>query len=149
MGNCAKLKWNRKRLGLTQKQFAEKVGVHVGTIQKLETDETAWGTIQQSTEDKISAFYDSMASWQPKRADKVVREIKDELNNESEVVKEEIVIPEPVKVIEPVHNDNGLTENDNKTLILMEFAFEGLKESKTHEDFVANINMMKRIIKQY
>lgn len=150
MGNCAKLKWNRKRLGLTQKQFAEKVGLHHLTIAKLEKDETAWATIMPSTEDKIYSFYEGMNSWQPERADKVIREINDELENGTEVVKEEIVMkPEPVVVIEPVHSENGLTQDDEKALILIEFAFEGLKESKTHEDFVANINMMKRIIKQY
>ena len=150
MGNCAKLKWNRKRLGLTQKQFAEKVGLHVLTIAKLEKDETAWATILPSTEDKIYSFYEGMNSWQPERADKVIREINDELETEQEVIKEEIVmVPEPVVVNEPVHNENSLNKDDEKTLILIEFAFEGLKESKTHEDFVANINMMKRIIKQY
>ena len=45
-GNCTKLKWNRKRLGLTQKQFAEKVGLHVMTINKLERDETAWAVMK-------------------------------------------------------------------------------------------------------
>lgn len=95
-GNCTKLKWNRKRLGLTQKQFGDKVGLSVMTINKLEKDETAWSTLQDSIVDKIMSFYSSMASWQPERADKVVREI-----NES--VKEPI--EEPVEDVTDVETN--------------------------------------------
>lgn len=144
MGNCTKLKWNRKRLKMTQKQFAELVGVSVGTIAKLETDETAWGVLRAETVDKISSHFESMASWQPERADKVIQEINDETK-----VKEEAEVSVPTVVeSKPIHN-NKLTDNDSKTLILIEFAFEGLKESKTHEDFMANFNMIRRIVNQY
>ena len=37
-GACAKLKCNRKRLGLSQKEFAAKVGVCERNIAKLESD---------------------------------------------------------------------------------------------------------------
>ena len=43
---------------------------------------------------------------------------------------------------------NVKKDYDN-VLTLIEFVYEGLKESKTHEDFVVNINMLKRIIKKY
>ncbi len=36
MGNCAKLKWNRKRMGLTQKQFADKYSVTYQAVSKWE-----------------------------------------------------------------------------------------------------------------
>lgn len=64
-GNCAKLRFNRRRLGLTQKKFADLVGLNVVAISKLERDETAWLTVKSETVDKIMAHYDSMASWQP------------------------------------------------------------------------------------
>lgn len=146
-GNCTKLKWNRKRLGLTQKQLAEKVGVHVLTIGKLERDETAWATLQDTTVDKIMSFYSSMASWQPERPDKVLQEIN-EVIEEPQV--EEEVIMEPVVVIEtkPVEV-KGLHKQDEKTLTLIEFAYEELTQAKTHEDFVISIQMLKKIVNRY
>lgn len=147
-GNCTKLKWNRKRLGLTQKQLADKVGVHVLTIGKLERDETAWGTLQASTVDKISEFYASMASWQPDRPDKVLREINEVI--EEPPVEEEIVMePKVVFTQKPIETNNGLNTHDSKTLTLMEFAYEGLVQATTHEEFAANIKMIKRIIDKY
>lgn len=64
-GNCQKLKFNRRRLHLTQQEFADLVGVHVSSIDKLERDETAWETIGSETIDKIVVQYSSMASYQP------------------------------------------------------------------------------------
>ncbi len=59
MGRCARLKFNRRKLGLSQKEFAERVGLSVGTISRLETDETTWETIQDSTFDKINSIFES------------------------------------------------------------------------------------------
>lgn len=152
MGNCEKLKWNRRRMGLSQKAFADKVGVSVGTIYRLERDETAWLTIQNTTEDKICAVFESMASWQPERADKILREINDSnfesYGDEVEEIKEEK--PMHVKVEkEPIENKNSLNAHDQKTLTLIEFAYEGLAEAKTHEEFEANINMLRRVLNKY
>ena len=55
MGNCVKLKWNRKRLGMTRKAFADHVGLSEETIRRLETDETVWATMRAETADKIYA----------------------------------------------------------------------------------------------
>ena len=95
-GNCTKLRWNRKRMGLDHKQFADKVGVHVLTIRKLERDEKAWDTLPDSILDKIMSLYASMASWQPERPDRVIQDI----NEIIEVVEEpkNIVEEESVKV---------------------------------------------------
>ena len=147
-GNCTKLRQNRKRLGLTQQQFADKVGLSIMTISKLERDETAWGTLQAATVDKIQEFYSSMVSWQPERPDKVLREINQVI--EEPQIEEEIVMePKVVFTQKPVETNNSLNEQDNKTLTLMEFAYEGLTQATTHEEFVANINMIKRIINKY
>ncbi len=146
-GNCTKLRWNRKRLGLTQKQLAEKVGVHVLTIGKLERDETAWATLQDTTVDKIMSFYSSMASWQPERPDKVLQEIND-VSEEPQVEEEVIMDVKPVfEQVKPV--DEGLCKQDEKTLALIEFAYEELTQSKTHEDFAISIQMLKKIINKY
>lgn len=147
-GNCTKLKWNRKRLGLTQKQFGEQVGLSVMTINKLEKDETAWATLQDSTVDKIMAFYSSMASWQPERPDKVLREIN-EVVEEQQVEEEVIMKPETGMRITPVKTVDNLHKNDEKTLTLIEFAYEELTQAKTHEDFAISIQMLKKIVNRY
>lgn len=64
MGRCEKLKWNRRKLGMTQKELADKIGVCVSTISKLETDETAWATIHDSTEDAICDILYKFGSFQ-------------------------------------------------------------------------------------
>lgn len=64
MGRCDRLKWNRKKLGMTQKELADKIGVGVSTISKLETDETAWATVRASTDDAIDGVLRNLGSWQ-------------------------------------------------------------------------------------
>lgn len=148
-GNCTKLRWNRKRLGLTQKEFAEKVGLHVLTIRKLERDETAWATLKDSTVDKIASFYEGMASWQPERPDKVIQEINDVI--EEPYGGEEVII-EPAPVIEqmkPIKIVDNLHKKDEKTLTLIEFAYEEITQAETHEDFVIAIQMLKKIVNKY
>lgn len=148
MGMCAKLKWNRKRLKMSQQEFAKLVGLSMSTIRKLETDETAWGTLKSTTVDKIYYHFDSMASWQPERADKVIQEINSEMD-ESDV--EEKAVPELPIVCEAVikEEDTGLTKQDEKTMTLLEFVHEGLKDCKNHDEFMVHINMIKRIVNQY
>lgn len=77
-GNCQKLKWNRRRMKLSQKEFAEKAGLCAATIVKLENDESAWSTIKADTVDKIYAMFDSMASYQPEDFKAVIEETKSE-----------------------------------------------------------------------
>lgn len=64
MGRCDRLKWNRKKLGMSQQDLANKIGISVSTISKLETDETAWATIRDMTEDAVSDVFYSLGSWQ-------------------------------------------------------------------------------------
>lgn len=155
MGQCAKLKWNRKKLNMTQKQFAEAAGLDVGTINKLENDETAWLTVRRETEDKIYKMFEGNGSvWDMKPAE-VKETITIDKTEEpkkmliSEVTQEMVddMMAKKEKPVKKVHN--GLSEQDKKTLTLIEFAYEGLAEAVTHEEFVANLNMIKRIIKKY
>ena len=139
MGMCEKLIWNRKRLGLTQKEYADKLGLNVGTIVKLEKDETAWQSIRQRTEDAIRESFQPMSSWQPENAGKVIREIAEQRAIDRGEIEVEVE-PEPITVVQK--SSNGLNELDQKTLTLMEFAYEGLTSAKTHEDFVANTTLL-------
>ena len=153
MGNCAKLKWNRRAKGLSQKEFADLVGVSVGTISRLELDESAWLTVRPETEEKIVSQFTSPSSWKLDEKDihRGLKEIGKELEEKVETEVDDKVITEktPITIIEPVKVHNGLTKDDEKTLSLIEFAYEGLSQAKTHEDFIANINLIKRIVKGY
>lgn len=148
MGNCARLKWNRQKLGLSQKQFGEKVGLCKATISKLEVDEGYWACIRRDTEDKLCALFEAEGLWQIERT--AVDETEDE-NKEREVDNRDVEeIKAEIKQEVVIHkNDNSLTVKDQKTLTLIEFAYEGLFEAETHEDFVANLNLIKRIIDKY
>ena len=146
MGNCERLKWNRKDvMGLSQKEFADKYGLCAATISKLETDETAWTTIQTSTFDKIAKAFEggdfwpirNLAEGESKNVDEIIEEKKEE--NTEQTWAEKVVIM----------LNNSLTEQDKETMKLVEFAVEGLKEAETHESFEANINLLKRILKKY
>lgn len=146
MGQCVKLKFGRKQLGLTQKAFAEKVGLTAMTIRKLETDETAWLTALPSTIDKIYGALEGVNCWA--RDDKPTQE----LTLDEPVVDElyyTVAEPAPKPIIKEVKANDGLHKRDDKTLIPIDFVVEGLKEAETHEDFMANIKLLKRILKDY
>ena len=143
-GACAKLKWNRKRLGLSQREFAKKVGVSDATIRKLESDETAWLTIRSETSDKIAACFESMASWQPENAGQIMNEIRSELNRERVVECTPAVIDIPSKVIE-----TGLHKADEKVLAQIELVWEQMSDADNHEEFMMYIKMLKKIVNKF
>ncbi len=64
MGKCEKLKWNRRKLGMTQEGLANKIGVSQATICKLERDETAWGVMRDQTVDATFDILNKLGSWQ-------------------------------------------------------------------------------------
>ena len=151
MDKCTKFNWYRKSLRLTQRQLGEKIGLSTATIFKLEKDETAWAVLKQSTVDKIMAFYDSVntSDWtfNKEEAKKQLAEIRATII-EPEVEETTTVEPEPEVVEEkPVHNeDSYLTDKDRQLMKYVEFACSNLKESKSHEEFVTGIDILKRII---
>lgn len=64
MGRCERLKWNRRKLGMTQKDLAKKIGVSETTISRLESDETAWAALRDSTDDALYRTLRELGSWQ-------------------------------------------------------------------------------------
>ena len=88
-----------------------------------------------------------MDSWQPDdfKAGTVIQEIHTEIENPEivTIVKQEEV------VIHKENNSDQLNKHDQKTFTLIEFAYEGLRDSENHEDFAANIKMLKRILDKY
>lgn len=64
MGRCERLKWNRRKLGMSQEELGKKVGVSANTISRLERDETAWANMKDSTTDGVYNTLRDLASWQ-------------------------------------------------------------------------------------
>lgn len=159
MGRCAILKHCRKELNLNQEQFADKVGVSLSTIRRLEQDETAWLSVRPDTEDKIQSLIGGVDRWGRKHLTK-----EDKNNGKDGTTPVETpatipigqITPEMMEQVNKQHEErkeknvhNSLNGHDRKTLTLIEFAYEGLMEASTHEEFVANINMIRRIINKY
>lgn len=141
MSEAKKLQWNRKARRMNVKEYAKLVNLSPLTIDRLERDDMYWCILKPEERERIYSTYQSMASWQPDKeeAKQVIQEIKDD---------EE----EPIEVIEeiPIHETiSKLDVNDAEILTLIEFAYEGLKESSTHEEFEANLKIIKRIISKY
>lgn len=137
MSNCTRLRECRKADGLSQAELGKRIGLSDLTIYKLEKDETAWAAMKSTTSDKIYGYFESRVS------DK--KDIKNEVILEEPVVEEVVEKPVPVAVYK-VEAKNGLSEEDEKIMILIDFAYEGLIDAKTHEEFKANLNMLKRIV---
>ena len=149
MGMCAKLRWNRRQLGLSQKEFAEKAGVCQATISRLERDETQWAVMQQDTVDRIYAMFEGVNVWDTSKFQSVKA-----MNSEDDPVVEEPVVtkPEPVVVEEkPVEvikePEPTLSAEDMANLELLEFVFRRVSKSGSHEEFVNNIKLMRKIAK--
>lgn len=136
MNNCIRLKEVRTNLGLSQRELGKKLGLSNWTISKLESDETKWRAMAPSTTDKINSLFDGTFEY-------------DSEKEETNVIEEEKVIREPIVIHTRQLMDNGLNDLDKKTLTLIEFAYEGLMDSKTGKEFIANINMLKRILNKY
>lgn len=136
MNNCIRLKEVRTNLGLSQRELGKKLGLSNWTISKLESDETKWRAMAPSTTDKINSLFDGTFEY-------------DSEKEETNVIEEENVIIEPIVIHTQQLKDNSLNDLDNKTLTLIEFAYEGLMDSKTVKEFIANINMLKRILNKY
>lgn len=142
------LKWTRHNKGLSQREVAEALGVSQKLISNLELDHKNWKGLNVETKKKLNEFFEGSKGWEPIELEPDNTDIQE--NTEIEI-EDQPVIEEPVVKYESKieKKDIGLTENDNKVLTLIEFAYEGLSESKTHDDFTANIMLLKRILKKY
>ena len=157
-GNCQKLKWNRRRLGLSQKEFAEKAGLCAATIVKLENDESAWATIKADTVDKIYSMFDSMASYQPSDFKVVMEDTKTEelvdpkalvmLSGSASVNYEETNTAKPNKKESSVIHSEGLSVDDKALLKLINVTHFGLNAAKSHEEFMVHVRLLKKLLKK-
>lgn len=145
MGNCERLKWNRRKMKLSQSELAEKAGLSSATIGRLERDETRWEFITDETFDKLTMVFEEIQGFAFVKVHESnstnIEESEETINVEEEKPKMEETL---VEVEEKKADDNNA-----KTLVLLQFAFEGLKESETHEDFKANLKLIKRIVDSY
>lgn len=147
MNKTTMLKWSRKEKGMTQKALAEAIGVSDKTISELELHSERWDSLTKPTLEKINIFFEGTKYWEPVELDTNKSDITDFID----IPKENTIETKPAVVEKHTihYTDNRVTPNDVKALTLIEFAYEGLTESTTHEDFVANINMMKKILAKY
>ena len=140
------LKWTRRNKGLTQQQVADAIGLSNQMISKLELDHKCWKGLSVETKAKFNEFFEGAKGWEPLELEPT----KDESENTEKKVEEKPKTEKPIKRESKIEkNDNKLTEDDDKILTLIEFAYEGLSESSTRNEFEANINMLKRILKKY
>lgn len=138
MSKAKKLQWNRRAKGMNVKEFAKLVELSPLTIERLEKDDMYWCILKPEEEERIYSHYQSMASWQPTKeeAKNVIQAIKDDEEEPAEVIEEK-----PIR-----KSISELEVDDEEILTLLEFAYEGLKESTTHEEFEANLKIIKRIV---
>lgn len=143
MGNCERLKWNRRKMKLSQSELAKKAGLSSATIGRLERDETRWEFITDETFDKLTTVFEEIQGF---------AFVKVHESNSTNIEESEETInveEEKPKMEETLIEEKKTDDNDVKTLTLLEFAFEGLKESETHEDFKANLKLIKRVVDSY
>lgn len=130
---------------LSQSELAEKAGLSSATIGRLERDETRWEIITDETFDKLTRVFEEIQGFAFVKVHESnstnIEESEETINVEEEKPKMEETL---VEVEEKKADDNNA-----KTLVLLQFAFEGLKESETHEDFKANLKLIKRIVDSY
>lgn len=130
---------------LSQSELAEKAGLSSATIGRLERDETRWEFITDETFDKLTMVFEEIQGFAFVKVHESnstnIEESEETINVEEEKPKMEETL---VEVEEKKADDNNA-----KTLVLLQFAFEGLKESETHEDFKANLKLIKRIVDSY
>ena len=130
---------------LSQSELAEKAGLSSATIGRLERDETRWEFITDETFDKLTRVFEEIQGFAFVKVHESnstnIEESEETINVEEEKPKMEETL---VEVEEKKADDNNA-----KTLVLLQFALEGLKESETHEDFKANLKLIKRIVDSY
>lgn len=128
---------------LSQSELAEKAGLSSATIGRLERDETRWEFITDETFDKLTRVFEEIQGF---------AFVKVHESNSTNIEESEETInveEEKPKMEETLIEEKKTDDNDVKTLTLLEFAFEGLKESETHEDFKANLKLIKRVVDSY
>ena len=113
---------------LSQSELAEKAGLSSATIGRLERDETRWEFITDETFDKLTRVFEEIQGFAFVKVHESnstnIEESEETINVEEEKPKMEETL---VEVEEKKADDNNA-----KTLVLLQFAFEGLKESESN-----------------
>lgn len=154
-GECQKLKFNRRRLGLSQKAFADLVGLSQTTICQLEKSEDAWTVANDETIDKIYAYYENMMSYQPNK--KEVKNVMNDIRNE----EDNLVDPKALELLnahkEPreskqkeqiTESKTNLTTSECALKKLLNVAYHGLNNAKDSEEFAIYLSLMKKLLKK-
>lgn len=138
MNKPTMLKWSRREKQLTQKQLADDIGVSPKLIGRLELESSEWEKLDEASINKLNDIFDGTKYWNLVESNSIeVERLDIPIENKPE---------ERIEVHKPC---NKLTKDDIKILTLIEFAYEGLRESQKHEDFVVNVNLIKRILNKY
>lgn len=148
MGYCERLKFARRRMGLSQKEFAKKADLSQATIARLEQDETHWTVAQAETFDKILLVLDgNNEPWLKRLA---TPKDEDTGDTDEEIVKcEGETTPFGMACIQAYEKLKQKPNDDDMTLSMLEFIMDGLRESESHEEFKTHIKIMKRILNKY
>ena len=141
-GECTKLRWHMKNTlnGISDRDYAKLVGADQVTIRKLRHDDEYWDKIPETLRERIYATFKPMSA--VSKAVETVNEVEESLAKTEERIEQLESSVEGLK-------KNGLNEQNEKTLTLVEFIFEEMKESKKHSDFVANIGLLNRALSKY
>lgn len=152
-GECQKLKFNRRRLGLSQKEFADKVGLCQYTISKLEKNEDAWAVANAETIDKIYALYENMSSYQP-NSRKEVKDVVNDIKNEESLIETGALellgsCKKETKADTEVCSPDGLSVDDKALKKLINVAHAGMNGANNHEEFKSYVKLLKKLLKKY
>ena len=146
MSNSARFKEARLKAGLSQTALAKKLGVSQCTISKLETDERQWTHRSDMVTDAVQKFFEDMTLGKYDKEPEVVHKKEEEPG--SVILKTRVIVGKKEED-KPIEKKYELTDRDRKTLALIEFAYDGLKEAKNDSEFKANIALLKRILSKY
>lgn len=145
MSNSARFKEARLKAGLSQTALAKKLGVSQCTISKLETDERQWTHRSDMVTDAVQKFFEDITLGKYDKEPEVVHKKEEEPG--SVIFKTRVIVGKEED--KPIEKKYELTDRDRKTLALIEFAYDGLKEAKNDSEFKANIALLKRILSKY
>lgn len=146
MNKSVMLKWSRRDKKLSQKKLAEEIGISENIISRLELSSSEWNKLDESTKSKLNEFFEGCKYWESLVGEPDIEDTSNFVEIDAVEESKETKSSLDYKI---QYSEDMITKYDVKVLTLIEFAYEGLNESKTHEDFKANVDLIKRILKKY
>lgn len=146
MNKSVMLKWSRRDKKLSQKKLAEEIGISENIISRLELSSSEWNKLDESTKSKLNEFFEGCKYWESLVGEPDIEDASNFVEIDAVEESKETKSSLDYKI---QYSDDMITKYDVKVLTLIEFAYEGLCDSKTHEDFKANVDLIKRILKKY